>query len=199
MKKTVAGWTALALASGLCIQHAAAFDFPKLAVPQILGGGKEQQQAPGATADCPVIVAEDGAQMLRAPAGAEAATVHHQVSIKEIARECIVDGDHVVIRVGVEGDTVLGPAGAPGSYGATIRVALRKTHDDSIVSARNYRINTSIPAGAARADFRLLADPIAAPPSARAQDDYEILVGFTDGSATGAAEQPQRGKKKRRR
>lgn len=199
MKKSFAPWTALAFASGLCVQQAAAFEFPKLGVPQILGGGKEQQPAPGATADCPVIVAEDGAQMLRSPAGAEGATVHHQVSIKEIARECIVEGDHVVIRVGVEGDSMLGPAGSPGSYGATIRVALRKTQDDSILTSKNYRISTSIPAGAARADFRLLADPISAPPSPKAQDDYEILVGFTDGSATGAAEEPQRGKKKRRR
>jgi hypothetical protein len=199
MKKSFAGWTALVLASGIGVQQAPAFEFPKLGVPQILGGGKEQQQAPGATADCPVIVAEDGAQMVRTPAGAEAAAVHHQVSIKEIARECIVEGDHVIIRVGIEGDAMLGPTGAPGSYGATIRVALRKTQDDSIVTTKNYKVSATIPAGAARADFRLLADPISAPPSPKAQDEYEILVGFTDGSASGAAEAPERGKKKRRR
>ncbi len=198
MKKRLAGWTALVFAAGVGAQQAAAFEFPKLGVPQILGGGKEQQPAPGATADCPVIVAEDGAQMVRAPQGAEGATVHHQVSIKEIARECIVEGDHVIIRVGVEGDAKLGPAGAPGSFGATIRVALRKTHDDSIVSTKNYRVSATIPGGGARADFRLLAEPITAPQSAKLQDDYEILVGFTDGSPD-KAEQPQVRKKRRGR
>lgn len=199
MKKINAGWAALALSASLAAQQAGAFDFPKLGVPQILGGGKEQPATPGATPDCPVIVAEDGAQMLRAPAGADSAAVHHQVSIKEIARECVVEGDHVVIRVGVEGDAVLGPIGAPGSYGGTIRVALRKTQDDAILNSKNYRVNATIPSGAARADFRLLAEPISAPPSARPQDDYEILVGFTDGSAPSAEDKPQRRKKKSRR
>ncbi|GLI94454.1 hypothetical protein [Methylocystis echinoides] len=197
MKTYLAGWATLALAASFGVQQAAAFDFPKLGVPEVLGGGGgAQPQTPGATADCPVIVAEEGGQMLRAPAGAEAAAVHHQVSIKEIARECIVEGDHVLIRVGVEGDAVLGPTGAPGTYGGTIRVALRKTHDDSILNSKNYRISATIPAGGARADFRLLAEPIAAPPSAKAQDDFEILVGFTEGSAD--VDKPPRAKKRRR-
>jgi hypothetical protein len=197
MRRFLAGWTTLALAASFGVQQAEAFDFPKLGVPEMLGGGKDQPHTPGATTDCPVIVAEEGAQMLRAPAGAEGAAVHHQVSIKEIARECIVEGDHLVIRVGVEGDAVLGPAGAPGAYGGTIRVALLKTHDDSIVTSKNYRVNATIPSGAARADFRLLADPIAAPPSPKAQQDYEILVGFTEGSAS--VDKPERVQRKRRR
>lgn len=198
MKMRIAGWAALALAAGCGVQKAEAFEFPKIGMPKIFGGEKEQPLAPGATADCPVIVAEDGAQMLRAPAGAEGAAVHHQVSIKNIARECIVEGDHVVIRVGIEGDAMLGPAGAPGDFGGSIRVALRKTHDDSIVSSKTYRVNAAIPAGASRADFRLLADPIAAPPSQKAHEDYEILVGFADGQAD-SVEKPVGKKKKGRR
>jgi hypothetical protein len=196
--KKVAGWAAAAFAAGLGAQGAWAFEFPKLGVPEMLGGSKDQPLAPGATADCPVIVAEDGAQMLRAPAGAEGAAVHHQVSIKNIARECIVEGDHVVIRVGVEGDAMLGPAGSAGAYGGAIRIALRKTHDDSIVTSKYYRVTATIPAGAARADFRLLAEPIPAPPSAKAQEEFEILVGFTEGSAD-VADKPQVKKKKGRR
>lgn len=198
MKKRLSGLAALALAANLGAHHAAAFEFPKLGMPEALGGKPETQLPPGATADCPVIVAEDGAQMLRTPAGAEAASVHHQVSIKDIARECIVEGDHVIVRVGVEGDAMLGPVGAPGSYGGTIRIALRQTRDDAIIASKNYRVNATIPAGAARADFRLLADPISAPPSPKAQEDYEILVGFT-GAAADAAERPPGKKKKGRR
>lgn len=198
MKKGFTGWAALVLAAGFVAPETRAFEFPKLGVPEVLGGTKDQPLTPGVTADCPVIVAEDGAQMLRAPAGAEGAAVHHQVSIKNIARECVVEGDHVVIRVGVEGDAMLGPAGSAGAYGGTIRVALRRTHDDSLVSSKSYRVSASIPAGAARADFRLLADPIQAPPSAKAQDEFEILVGFTD-AAPDVADKPQGRKKKGRR
>jgi hypothetical protein len=168
-------------------------------MPDLFGGGSAgSSQAPGAVADCPVIVIGDGAQMIRSPAGAEAANVHHQVSIKSTARQCIVEGDHLTINVGIEGDAVLGPAGAPGSYGGVIRVALRRTKDDSIVSSKNYRVGAAVPSGAARADFRLLADPILAPASAKPQEDFEIVVGFTEGAADVADNKPERKKKGRR-
>lgn len=197
MKAGFIGLGALTVAAGLSTFGAAAFELPKVGVPEWFGGSKEETLAPGATADCPVIVNEDGSHMIRSPTGADAASVHHQLSIKSTARECIVDGDHLTIRVGVEGDAMLGPVGAAGSYGGVIRVALRRIKDDSIVSSKTYRVNATIPAGAARADFRLLADPLIAPTVAKAQEDYEILVGFTDGAA--AAEAPTHRKKKGRR
>ncbi len=198
MNKSFAGLAALALLAAPGVEKAAAFDFPKLGMPEMLGGKKEAPQAPGATADCPVIAAEDGAQMLRSPAGADAASVHHQVSIKNIARECVVQGDQLVIRVGVEGDAMLGPAGAPGSFGGTIRVALRRTKDESIIASKTYRVNAVIPAGGVRADFSLLADPLTTPASGKAQDEYEILVGFTEGSADTGDNPAQKRKKGRR-
>lgn len=198
MKAGFTGLGALAVAAGLSTFGAAAFELPKVGLPDWFGGdSKNETLAPGATADCPVIVKEDGSHMIRSPAGAEAAAVHHQLSIKSTARECIVEGDHLTIRVGIEGDAMLGPAGAPGAYGGAIRVALRRTKDDSIVSSKTYRVSATIPSGGARADFRLLADPLVAPTVAKAQEDYEILVGFTDGAATNDA--PVHKKKKGRR
>ena len=191
---------ALALAAGVAAPGADGFELPKVGVPDLFGGGsKDQPQTPGATSDCPLIAVDAGAEMLRTPADADAASVKHQISIKSTARECVVEGDHLTIRVGVEGDAMLGPQGAPGSYGATVRVALRRTKDDSIVVSKNYRVNATIPAGAARADFRLLADPISAPTVAKAQEDYEILIGFTQGGADVAAEKPAHKSKKGRR
>lgn len=198
MKTAFAGWATLALAASLAAQDAPAFELPKLGMPEMLGG-QNAPQTPGATTDCPVIVIQDGTQMIRSPAGADAASVHHQVSIKSTARECIVDGANMTIKVGVEGDAMLGPTGAPGSYGGTIRVALRRIKDDSIVTSKNYRVNATIPASAARADFRLLADPISTPTSAKAQEEYEVVVGFTDGAASDPADRPVRAKKKGRR
>lgn len=197
MKRTQAGWAAIALAAALASESLHAFELPKVGMPEMLGGSKDAPLAPGATTDCPVIVIESGAQMIRSPAGADAANVHHQVSIKSTARECIVDGPNLTIKVGVEGDAMLGPTGAPGSYGGTIRITLQRTVDNSVVSTRNYRVNATIPASAARADFRLIADPIVAPASAKAQEEYEIVVALSEGSAS--AEKPVPKNRKGRR
>jgi hypothetical protein len=187
----------LALACALAGARAEALELPKIGLPEALGGSAEAPTTPGATADCPVIVLEEG--MIRAPAGADAASVHHQLSIKSTARECVVEGDHVVIRVGVEGDAMLGPAGSAGSYGAGLRIALRRIKDESIIGSKSYRVNATIPANAARADFRVLADPIATPPSAHPQEDFEILVGFGEASSAPAEKATPRKKKKGRR
>jgi hypothetical protein len=200
MKSNCAGFVVMALAVGLAPQSAGAFDLPKIGMPEMLGGGsKDPPQAPGATADCPVIVLEDGAQMIRSPANADAANVHHQLSIKSTARECVVEGDRLIIKVGVEGDAMLGPVGSPGSYGGAIRVALRRTKDDSIIQSKNYRVNAAIPSGAARADFRFLAEPITAPATAKPLDDYEIIIGFSNGAADVAEASPHKKTKKGRR
>lgn len=204
MRQSFLSWRVLAvaanLAAGLSAPDASALEFPKIGVPALLGGGSEETPlAPGATADCPVIVIEDGTQMIRAPANADASSVHHQVSIKSTARECIVEGDHLRINVGVEGDAMLGPAGGPGTYGGVVRVALRRTKDDAVLSSKNYRVNATIGSGAARANFRFLAEPLIAPTVAGAHDAYEILIGFTEGAADTSGEQPVRKKKKRRR
>jgi hypothetical protein len=198
MKNALVRFSSLVLAAAIVAPPAHALEFPKVGVPDFFGGSKDGQQSPGAAADCPVIVIEDGTQMLRTPAGADAASVHHQVSIKTSARECVIEGDHLTIRVGLEGDAMLGPVGAPGAYGGTLRIALRRTKDDSIVTSKNYHVGATIPAGAARADFRLLADPIAVPLGGKPHDDYEILLGFTQGGAD-AADKPARKKKKGRR
>jgi hypothetical protein len=199
-KQTVrAASAALVLAAGLAAQETAAFDLPKIGVPNLFGGGsKDAPQTPGATEDCPPVVIDSGAEMLRTPADADAASVRHQISIKSTARECVLDGGRLTIRVGVEGDAMLGPQGAPGSFGATVRVALRRTKDDSVVASKDYRVSATIPPGAARADFRLLADPVAAPATAKAQEEYEILVGFAPGGAA-AGEKPAHKKTKGRR
>jgi hypothetical protein len=199
MKTAFAGWATLALAASLAAQDAAAFELPKVGMPEMLGGGENAPQTPGATTDCPVIIVQDGGQMIRSPAGADAASVHHQISIKSTARECVVDGGNLTIKVGVEGDAMLGPAGAPGAYAGTIRVALMRIKDNSVVTSKNYRVNATIPASAARTDFRLLADPISTPATAKAQEEYEIVVGFTEGAASDAGDKPARAKKKGRR
>lgn len=197
MKSSFAGLTALALAAGAGVSGAGAFDLPKFGIPSF--SGAEGPMTPGATPDCPVIVVDDGGHMLRTPPDADAANVHHQVSIKDTARECIITGDQLNIRVGIEGDAVLGPVGAPGAYGATLHIALRRIKDESIVASKDYRVGATIPAGAARASFHLIADPITIASTPKPQDEYDILIGLTNGSAGPAADKDGAGRKNRRR
>jgi hypothetical protein len=196
MKSSIAGLTALALLTGAAASETQAFELPKFGLPS--WSGADVPAKPGVTADCPVIVVDDGDHMVRTPENADAASVHHQVSIKDTARECVVSGDELNIRVGIQGDAVLGPVGAPGAYGGTIRIALRRTKDDSIVTSKNYKVGATIPAGAARADFHLLADPITIAATPKPQEEYDILVGFTNGTAE-VADKPEGGKRKKRR
>lgn len=178
------------------IAPAEAFELPKIGVPSLFGGKEGAPPPPGATPDCPEVFLEPGAAMLRAPADADSANVRYQLSINSTARECVIDGDKLTIKVGVEGSAVLGAAGQPGAYGANLRIAFRRQKDDSIVSEKIYRVAASIPAGGTRDEFRIVADPVTVSVmSPKAQEDYEILVGFTQ---SGAAEKPASAKKRKR-
>lgn len=196
--RTARSRLAIAVSASIALAPvAAAFELPRLRVPSIFGGGepKEGQPAPpGATPDCPEVFIESGAAMLRSPPGADGANVRYQLSLGETARECVVDGDRLTIRVGLEGSVVLGALGQPGAFGANLRVAIRRLKDDTLVTSKTYRVSASIPKGSARGEFQVIADPFTVPlMSPRAQDDYEILVGFTQGAEKPAAEKKRKG------
>lgn len=189
---------AVALSASVALTPAsvAAFELPKLHVPGIFGGEQKDGAPPpaGATPDCPEVFVDSGAAMLRSPPDAEAANVRYQLSLGETARQCIIDGAHLTIRVGVEGSAVLGAAGQPGVFGANLRVAIRRQKDDTLVASKIYRVSASIPKGGTRAEFQVIADPLTVEVmSPRAQDDYEILVGFTQGPEKPVVEKKRRG------
>jgi hypothetical protein len=193
-----------ALALMLGAQPATAWELPKLWG----GGSAPAPAAPGAPAaspapvnpsnlDCPEILVESGAGELRAPPGADAGSVRYQISISHVARECAVIGDTLAIKVGVEGAAVLGPAGAPGSFSANLRIGVRRIKDEASLNPKTYHVTANVPAGAARGEFRLVADPITVPfTSVHAADDYEVIIAFAQGAGDAA---PAKGEKKKRR
>lgn len=189
----------LVIAGCLVADPVHAIDMPSFKMPSMFGG--QEPTGPNVTQDCPSVFIDNGASNIRVPADADPHNVRYQLLIDQTARECVVEAGNVVIKVGIEGGAVLGPAGAPGNYGATIRVALRNIKTYAEVSSKTYRTTATIPANGTRGDFRLLADPIVAPLiGKRPQEDYEIIVGFAEGGvADNAAQQPKGGKKKGRR
>ncbi|ATQ68179.1 MULTISPECIES: hypothetical protein [Methylosinus] len=198
-KRILAGLAALALSAGA----AHALDLPN---PFGLFGDKKSEQAPGAPpppppdgalgVDCPEILVDSGAASLRVPPGSDNAAVRYQLSLGDMARECSMQGDQIAIKVGVEGAAVLGPAGSPGAYSGSLRVAVRRQKDEHILDSKTYRISAAVAAGATRGAFRVIADPLLVPYlGPQAADDYEILVGFEGG----VAEKPAAAQKRRKR
>jgi hypothetical protein len=161
-------------------------------VPRFGKSGDANAKAKGVT-DCPEIVV-NGAE-LRSPPGADAASVHYQLSISRTARECALSGDDIQVKVGVEGAAILGPAGQSGSYSGNLRIALRRKSDDHLFSEKTLHVGATIPAGAARGDFTLLVDDLSAPfISSKAADDYEVVMSFAP-SAEGPAKPARRSRR----
>ncbi len=145
--------------------------------------------------ECPDIVVDGAGAEMRSPRDADASSVAYQLSITRMARDCVLAGQNVSVRVGLLGAAILGPVGKPGNYFASLRVAMRRKSDNQLFGAKTYRIGATIPASQSRADFTLLVEDLSAPfVNAKAAEDYEVLVGFA-GATNEGGEKKRRGKK----
>jgi hypothetical protein len=149
----------------------------------------------GTPVDCPIVDVADGGASVRVYAGPPAnGNVRYQYSLGDLARECTVENNQIVMKVGVEGKVLLGPKGAPSSFNVPVRVSVRREADEKVLETKVYRASATIPSGSAQATFSIVTDPIAVPfLGQNAYEDYMIFVGF-DG--TGARLPPP---KRRRR
>jgi hypothetical protein len=130
--------------------------------------------------DCPEIEVLDGTSSLRVTSGGDAnSNVRHQFSLGETARECRVEGNQLVMKVGAEGRVLIGPAGAPGAFNVPVRIVVRHDADEKIVSSQIYRVPVSVPEGQTEAPFSVVSNEISVPfPGKRASQAYTIIVGF---------------------
>eukprot|EP01037_Dinobryon_pediforme_P009608 gene9608-9685_t len=131
--------------------------------------------------DCPTIEIQDGTAAARYYAGAATnENVRYQFSLGNIARECTVVDNKILIKVGVSGRAILGPAGTAGTFSAPVRVAIRQESDGKAVVSKLYTATatvTSVDAGSG--EFSLVTEPMAVPMlREQADQDYTVLVGF---------------------
>lgn len=134
---------------------------------------------------CPSIQVLDGTAAYRTYAGTEQTneSVRYQFSMGDVARDCTHSGKDVLLKVGVSGRVLLGPAGSPGAFTVPVRIAVRHDGDGKAVATKFYQVPATIAAGADSTSFQVVSDPIAVPfVSANADDDYTILVGFDAGA-----------------
>ena len=138
--------------------------------------------------NCPAIEVRRGASTLTiAPPGSQSAmTLKYQGSFVRQARECSVVDGNMVIKVGIEGRVVIGPAGGPGPVNVPLRFAVvQETPTGMRAIATKFVI---VPVNVTADGNTLfsyveegLTFPVPSPISVL--DDYVVYVGFDPVSA----------------
>lgn len=137
---------------------------------------------------CPEVIIADGGAAMRAQTGPDSGSLRHQVSILNVARECAPTGNGgYTLKVGVEGRVLLGPAGTPGTYGATLVTTV--TRGTTTLARRTARVGGTIAAGQGGTDFAYVEQGIAVPPG---RGDVEITVDLTPAGAAAPARKRRR-------
>jgi hypothetical protein len=150
------------------------------------------QLAAGATEiECPGVEYRQGAATLAVNnPGAEntALSLRYQASFTQTARECILGGNNLIIKVGVQGRIVVGPAGAPGSINIPLRYALvRESTEPKTLWTKLFMVPVAIPQNQLNLPWLHIEEEMTVPrPSADEIETYVIYIGF-DPEGGGAA------------
>ena len=95
---------------------------------------------------CPPVEIAEGAAATRILAGG---TVRTQFSLARLARECARRQDgSITVKVGVEVNVLLGPAGAPGRFDVPVTFQIR--HEGKVVTSRVERASVVVGSGEAQ-------------------------------------------------
>lgn len=138
--------------------------------------------APIEVLDCPPVTVAEGAAAARGGAGG-------QVSISDVARECVGRADGtVVVKVGVQLRALLGPGGTGGRFDTPLSIVIRR--GEQVLASRSRRVALAIPAGQAEASASIVEDGIAVPPGT---GEFEIEIALRAGAASAPARRRGRG------
>ncbi len=151
--------------------------------------------APSPDINCPAVDYRQGAATLsvNAPNTENSAlSLRYQGSFVQTARECIVRGSELTIKVGVQGRIVIGPAGASGTVSVPLRYALvREGLEPRTLWTQLYNVPVAIPDGQLNIPFIHVEEEMKVPiPSSSELDAYVIYIGF-DPDAAAPAQKPK--------
>ena len=98
-----------------------------------------------------------------------ALALRYQVTIGRTARECLVRGDALTIRIGMEGRIILGPAGGPGQLEVPIRYAVvLEGIEPKTITTKLHRVPVVVPPGQGNLAFSHVEEDLTVPlPPAR--------------------------------
>jgi len=120
---------------------------------------------------CPPVEVAENAAASRTMVGANVRT---QFSLARLARECtrLQDGS-ITVKIGVEVNVLLGPAGAPGRFDVPVTFQIR--HEGKVITSRVERAAVVVGPGEAQGFASIVAEALSVPVAMTA--DYDIAVG----------------------
>jgi hypothetical protein len=145
--------------------------------------GKPLPTKPEEQLECPEIIVLDGTAAHRVYNGPETNdSLKYQYALGDVARQCILQGNQIAMKVGIEGQVLLGPAGAPGAFTVPVRVAVVRETDDVPLVSKLYTANVTVPPGQTEGSFTIVTEPLTAPfIQQHTAEDYSIKVGIDTG------------------
>jgi len=144
------------------------------------------QPVAGAPSDveCPYIDICEGASTLSIGAGGDsgAMSLKYQGTFVRAARQCSVVAGEIVVKVGVEGRIILGPAGGPGEVDVPLRIAVvdESPAGSKPIVTRLIHIPVTVQSATDNPTFAHVEDGLSfpLPPSSTALARYVVYIGF---------------------
>ncbi len=143
-------------------------------------------EATGSTGNlerCPNVELRQGAATYAINTAARdpsAMQLRYQISLGQTARECRSIDGNLVMRVGLQGRVVLGPAGGPGTLDIPIRYAVvEEGMQPKTLITKLERVPVNVGEGQPHVAFTHIEESLSVPmPPNAAFDNYIIYVGF---------------------
>ncbi len=167
----------------------------------LFGFGEGDKKPPPAAAtespdiDCPGVEIRQGASTYQQSGpdnGSTALSLRYQANFIRFARECALQAGNVVMKVGVEGRVILGPAGTPGSLALPVRLAVVKEGlEPKVIWTKFYMVPVVIPPGQPNVLFTHVEEDMSFPkPPGDDLDAYVVYAGFDPDSAEAEKKKP---------
>jgi hypothetical protein len=118
--------------------------------------------------------------------------LRYQASFMQTARECILLGNNLTIKVGVQGRIVIGPAGGPGPITIPLRYALvREGAEPKTVWTKLFMVPVTIADNQLNVPWLHIEEEMTVPrPSSDELEAYVIYIGFDPEGAAAAKPKP---------
>src|SRR5262245_60568881 len=134
---------------------------------------------------CPGVDIRAGASTLNIAAKTGPATagdLRYQLSFRQTARECSVQGGMMSVKVGVEGRVILGPMGGPGIVDVPLRYAVvQEGPQPKTIATKFKRLPVTVAGDQTHLQFVDIEEGLIFPvPQGSDLDAYIVYVGFDD-------------------
>jgi hypothetical protein len=135
--------------------------------------------------DCPSVEIRTGASthvVSTKTTQATASDVRYQLTITQLARQCMLSGNTIRMKVGMQGRVIVGPAGAPNQAEAPIRYAVvQEGVDPKTIATKFRRVPIVVGPGETNVSFSDVEEDLSFTiPSVADLDAYIVYVGFDE-------------------